>query len=66
MKSAFSAFSSPNRVIVSAPPQGWAHSHHQLALIPQGRAPSQTDVNTHFVLQSNYDGTANLMLILNE
>jgi predicted nucleic acid-binding Zn ribbon protein len=43
---------------------GWAHSHHQIQLIPQRRLPSQVDVDMQFQLQ-NQNG-ANLMLILNE
>ena len=45
---------------------GWAHSHHQVALVEQGRTPSAADINTQWQLQRTYAGTANLMLILNE
>ena len=44
---------------------GWSHSHHKLSLVPQGRVPSQTDVDTQYNLQKNY-AQAKLMLILNE
>ena len=44
---------------------GWAHSHHQQSLIPQGRVPSGYDVNTQFTLQQNFP-VAKMMLILNE
>ena len=45
---------------------GWAHSHHQLQSIPQGRSPSQKDIDTQFTLQRQYVPGANLMLIINE
>lgn len=53
--------SAPSKVLV-----GWAHSHHQVKLIPQGRVPSQPDVNTQYTLQRQFAPTANLMLIMNE
>ena len=43
---------------------GWAHSHHQVALVPDGTVPSRQDVDTQYTLQSQHG--ANLMLILNE
>ena len=45
---------------------GWAHSRHQVQLIPQGRQPSQQDVTAHFTIQRQFAPSANLMLILNE
>ncbi len=45
---------------------GWAHSHHQVALIPQGREPSQPDVSTQACMQRCGEGVANIMLIMNE
>jgi len=45
---------------------GWAHSHHQVQLVPQGRLPSQQDIDTQYTLQRQFPPAANLMLIMNE
>jgi hypothetical protein len=44
---------------------GWAHSHRQLRLVPEGRAPSEKDIETQYSLQRNYP-QCRLMVILNE
>ena len=44
---------------------GWAHSHHQVAIVTQGRKPSQADIQQQHWLKTSFP-TANIMLILNE